>query len=299
MISNATCPSCWEPSLDGLLCRKCTWRLRVSLTEIPILMGEFTTSYTRQGRAGTNAGRMKTDQYVGPLPFDGYASDARDVAIATIGTWIREISVGDFYIRVNQEVVNLQKGGPHTIIREEHHPVPATMSAWCSWLLDRITRIRGREDVADIKDEIVHCHQFIRSAVDIASQHVFAGACEICGKGDLYGIDGGKTATCKACGALVDDFPMRRARLVVQAEDAKVDKATILKALPEVYGVAISDTRFRKWISRGTLTRAVVLEKSWDADGKRIIPQRYRVGDVLDLIKGIATRRAGDLRKTG
>lgn len=259
-----TCPACKDLSADGLLCRRCTTRCRKDLEKLPELWWELEITQTRQSQAGTGVGGRGATS---PLPFDGRASDARDSISNTISTWVRELDMGD----------------------TEH--LASNFRAWCRWLGDRIQRIRGHVAAGEIADELSRCVALARRVIDPHGGAAFAGPCEVCG-GDIYGPRGGQRGTCRKCGLVVDDLEMRWARIAVQAEDAWVDKRTMLAAVPSAYGVELSDTRFRKWTSRGKLTGRIRIVR-FEAN-RPVVDRIYRVGDVTDLINAHATRqRAG------
>jgi hypothetical protein len=95
-------------------------------------------------------------------------------------------------------------------------------------------------------------------------------------EGDVYGVVGGKTGTCRTCGAQVAQDE-RRAWL----DDQVRDKAFRAAHIADAYGINVNT--IRTWAARGHLVQHGI-----DRDLRPV----YLVGDVLDLARAAAIRRA-------
>lgn len=184
--------------------------------------------------------------------------------------------------------ISLTKGEPcEWRTRTETIPLPATMTAWCGWLDRRIARIRAHVDAATIADELESVAKLLVRTIQPHVGKRFAGPCDVCG-GDIFGWPGDDTGTCKACGIVVNDIARRWARMDAAVEDEICDKQTILRAMPALAGEQLTDTRFRKWVSRRQIHRRIK-----GVDRNRWITG-WRVGDVIDLMEQAAKRRSRD-----
>ena len=253
------CPSCGSRVPDWLLCRSCTDRLERDLTALPELMRELRTTYTRQSQAGTGNGGKGAET---ALVFDENAATVQDEVINTIGTWIREMDLGD-----------TQNLAPN-------------MRAWCRWLLDRINRIRGHAAGGELVDEIADCVKRVKRAIDRPADRLYCGKCDVC-QADMWARQGEDDIICQTCKnalpSVVSSYSVdvRRSAMLAAAADSLATRSEILTAVPGMYGVPINGDTFQTWVKRGRLA------DKGTRDGQKI----YRLGDALDLARDVATRK--------
>ena len=276
MTDRPICPSCQAEQDDSLLCQRCTGKLSWSLSRVlpesgPITPGgrqtlpwedqrgdwtgvsdQLTVSLARLSQRGSRNGGRSNEQ---PLPYDQGASDAIGALRFVLAKWVRHLTMGD--------------------------PWPQdTLEGMAQWLLDRMQRIRGNDHAADIKDEIITYVSRAIKTIDAPASSVFVGKCKECDKGDIYARPDSDTGICRTCEAMSTGINVQRQAMLVAVEERLASKREILNALPGIYGVELSDTRFRKWLSRGRITAAGMNGKD----------ELYRVGDVLDLANGERAR---------
>ena len=267
---NPTCPVCTRESPDNLLCHTCTSAFEADLTpvpaatgqvtDIPTLWSELATTYQRQAQTGDGNGR-RADAEV-PLPFSVTAATVRDSVANTISTWIRDL-------------------------QQPKEPAPEpTMKAWCAWLLERVSRIRGHEAVEQIVDEIHYAASILRSAVDRPGETTYCGKCEVCGK-ELRANPDAEKVTCRWCWIGGDErtypVPKKLANMWEHADEARLTRAQILEAL--VYnGVPVNAATFRSWIHRGPRGGLGLTPVEHRHNGTPL----YRLGDALALARAAA-----------
>lgn len=144
-------------------------------------------------------------------------------------------------------------------------------------------------------DVIEKCVRRIRGVVDGPAPKRYLGPCGnelatiaaygphpeqyVTCEGDVYGTVGGKTGTCRMCGAQVDQGERRR-WLDDEVRQYAYTPSEIVSAYPEIKRNTIN-----QWASRGRLTGHDV-----DGNGRA----RYNLGDVLDLAAVDAARRETD-----
>lgn len=306
-MTTSFCPSCHAEQQDMTLCHKCTAALRSSLRRVLRFPGanarppvrqapsgpvrrvidayppltqpgdaygaqslpwedqrsdwtgiddQLTVSLARLSRRGNRNGARSTEQ---PLPFDLGASDAIAALRNVLATWVRDIE-GD------------GQDWPED-----------TLPGMAQWLLDRMTRIRQHEAADQIKWEITGAVSHAMHMIDTVDARVLVGRCPVCNQGDVYAMPNADVGLCRKCEAVVADVQGQRSSMLASAEHRLATKPEILKAIPSMYGVEITDTRFRKWVSRGRIEARGVDDKG---------AQLYRVGDVLDVANGDRARSA-------
>ena len=222
------CPACTRRSDDGLLCTSCTDRLKEDLTLLPIYMAELSTTYLRQAHTGDGSGGKTHEE---PLPYNHDAATVRDSVINTVGTWIRELSLGDDV------------------------DLAPNIRAWCRWLHDRAQRMRGHVAAEEICDEIHYAVGIVRAAIDRAAESTYCGKCDVCSK-DLHASPDAPHAVCRYCyiGGRENSYPIpgRRANDWKLAADKLLTRAQVLEAL--IYlRLEVNAATFRSWIHRGAL----------------------------------------------
>ena len=293
------CPACGAESRDHLLCRKCTAQLRGALLDIaprltPMqalvaarsapgkltaggrqtlpwedqrgswtgLDDQLMASMAKTGRSGGRTGGRSASV---PLPLDLGAVSARIELRNALARWVGELNLGP--------------GG--TVLSGW----PAdTITAMGAWMLDRLQVIRGHAQAADIKRDVCSAVGQARRVINApASSQQLVGRCDVCG-GDIYAAPSSDMGACRSCERVVTGVAVRRGAMLSAAEDKLVTKREALSVLPSMYGVEVSDTRFRKWVSRGRLS------VSGCDVASRV--ELFRVADLLDLVHGEVRRAA-------
>lgn len=284
------CPACGAAAADWMLCKLCVKRLQGDLEQLPDLMRDLTLTFTRQTQTGTGNGGKGAET---PVPFvDVDRRAVVDEVANTIGTWIRELDMGDFNVcRCATPMARCDQ------------IIPSTLKAWCGWLLARVERIRGNAAAGEIADEIGHCVLRLRRLVDLPAEKVFCGACPICGD-NMWARMGKDTVTCRRCveahelaeASDGERLPVpppsysvteQRDRLKLQLQSRLATPKEILTAIPSIYGVEINSGTFRSWVSRGRIV----------AKGQRGASILYSVDEALTLAAEVASRAAAKATK--
>ncbi|TKV61857.1 hypothetical protein FDO65_10040 [Nakamurella flava] len=159
-----------------------------------------------------------------------------------------------------------------------------TITAMGAWLLERIDFVRGHARADEIKWDVCGAVAQARRVINApSSSQQLAGRCEVCG-GDIYAAPTSDIGACRQCERVVTGVAVRRGAMLTAAEDKLVTKRQALAILPSMYGVEVSDTRFRKWVSRGRLAVS-----GCDVADRVDL---FRVADLLDLVHGEVRRSA-------
>lgn len=261
-----TCPACPAVTGDGLLCRRCVATLRGLLELVGPTEAGLSAPRALPWETGRQEWTGMTDQLRTSLARIGprysasmpnlQAVEARDHLQACLATWVIDLELGD--------------GWPED-----------TLHDMAAWLLLRMERIRSHPASGEIHADLVGAVRRARHAIDSRPDRQFAGRCPICTTGDVYAVDGADEGACTECTEVIGGIKLIRKRMLTAAEDVLATKQEILDALPEGWGVTITDAAFRKWLQRGRLT------DRGEREGRSV----FRVGDVLDLAHGIAQRR--------
>lgn len=259
------CPTCGGQSRDWSLCRACANTLLSELRALPDVMRDLQDK--RVGRTVMPApANMVSDPEEAPVPFSDQARRVHDLIVSTVGSWIRALT---------QDAADLDDLGP-------------TMPSWCSWLAQRIDRIRYHEAAGQIADDIGGCIKRARAAVDLPPELRLVQRCEVCGHGIFAGPED-KTVVCVHCKrANVEPLPeidveQARSRLdgMVEHQWATASKCALVLA---AYGMPVRADTIQNWARPERGGRLKV--RGVDGAGRRL----YRVGDVADLVRA-ATRR--------
>ena len=263
------------PSSDGgsTACPGHWNRLEQLLAETPAIVAELDTTITRQAHITlTSAGRRPAEPkeahdglgvHEQPLPFNLGASEALDLLHRTLWPWVRE--------------------------GLEAHPEMPTPSPGAVGLSRALLRLhgwlQGHPDGALAIDEITYAHVVARRAIDRGADLDYAGPCgadidgETCPE-DLYVAHDALVARCRTCGTEWD-VPERRATLLEVARDRLVTTTEACRAV-KTYGANgehVTPAMLRGWKHRGR-----IVGHPDPRDGR----DRYRLGDVLDLMAGHA-----------
>lgn len=250
-MSELSCPVCFHPVRDGLVCRVCTGHIRKDIEALPGWMAELDLQLTRQGQLGTGNGGRGAET---PLVFDVRSSETRDLIVNTVTSWVRDM----------QETY-----------ADDMDP-GTDMESWCAWLVERIHRIRGHQDVEHMAGEMRHCVHLAIQSVDLPQLRLPCGPCPTCGKpvSAPIGADEGK---CRACAweGVDSRVPADHSlpSVLTRAREALVTRKQILDAA-RLYQVEIDRRRLSEWVKTGRLKAVHVSDEG---------TPHYRVGDALDL----------------
>lgn len=263
------CPNCYREQADWLLCKSCSDRLVRQLRAMPGLLHELRVTIERRDHVGAG-GKSSGDS---PLPYKIIPATVEDSVRTELSTWVRELDYGD-----TRDLADNPR-------------------AWCNWLADRIERIRGHVAVAEITGGIAYFTGEVLRAIDRPADLEYVGKCDLCG-GDLYVRHGEAAAICRKCEATgVEasyDAVAKRDEVMRRAEHqwaTAAGCATVLAA----FGMDVKAETVQNW-ARPKLPR-------WEGDAQRpakLHPQGvnsagqrlFRVGDVMDLARARAARRA-------
>lgn len=269
-VTAPTCVVCGAPTPDGYACAKEAAQAAQKLAAIVDLAPEARrVAYGLQGRSQGGASGKPGSR----SPGNDDALDALTEIQNCLTGWAR--------------VVAEERGRPYT----ERQGDPIVIAA--EYLMGHGDWWRHQAFVDEAYADFEKCARRIRGVVDGPSPKRYLGPCGAptvlldpmddefedegppC-EGDVYGTVGGKTGTCRTCGAQVDQDE-RRAWL----DDQVRDKAFRAAHIADAYGINVKT--IRSWADRGPL-----LAHGHDREGRPL----YLVGDVLDLAAQAAARRA-------
>lgn len=250
---SAQCGTCGQPVHDvGILCAKCTGKLRRQLLDVTELdmLTEIEITITRQNVTGNGAGESGS-----AVPFDPEASARAAHLRARLTKWTR------------------------TLLGNSDHVWPQDPAAW---LADQTNTIRLRDWAKTCQDELGAAIEAVRASIDTPAQLAFVARCgaqifdpyvgrEItCGRVIWARPDAG-VGHCK-CGNTVD----RKEAQVKLLDDARdeVYPTTTLVRLLGACGLSVPAGTIRQWKARGDLHQVNPISSPRPL---------YRVGDVLDL----------------
>jgi len=265
-----------------LVCGRCADRLFLDLAGVPGLAHALDAAHAKALRFGASRPRPPASrpaseaQEEAPLPFDPRASVAIAVLFDTLEAWVDRIAA---------------ERGIDRPPRELYRPMDAwaVLGAWLcahvSWLRssplgpEAVVKLRAAVraacSVVDRPPDLAYAGPCRASVVDADGLHVECGA-------DLYARPGEPQVTCRACGAA---YPLSEQRqwLLAQVEDMLLPATELARAIDGL-GVEVTPTAIRKWKQRGRLA-----PHGHNVRGHPL----YRVGDVLDVVKGVAARGHG------
>lgn len=274
-------PECDEPVADGLLCARDTSRLRHALREIPGAFKDLDLTTTRQSKTGGGKRGRET-----PLPFDVDAAAAREAVIMTVASWIRDLAETHGEDLDHRELVC--HGHACTVVVS--WAPGRTMSGWCSWLLERMHRIRAHPAVEQLWDELIDCGRLIDREVDRPADQTYLCACALCGS-PVFGPEHQDEVECRACALVVgkgdDGEPLGYIPVYSRAEERQRSKDALREtavpagdlrtAIAHVEGWWPNRKTVHSWITRG-----------------RLVPVEWR-GDVPLYSVADAVARAADI----
>lgn len=270
------CVRCSRPTPDGYADVHCRDRAAGQLASIIDLTPSARSVAYGLARRGEGASSGKPGSR---SPGNDDAMDALDEIQNLLTTLARDIAE--------------MRGAQFTSAAFEGHRVADPLIEASSWLGGQLEWVRHAVDGTEpyairAFSEIAECAARMRSIVDGPRAKKYLGPCgaetawapgtmiatEIC-EGDVYGVPGNSTGTCRTCGAKVDQAE-RTAWLDSEVRAYAYTAAEIADAYPSIKANTI-----RQWLSRGLLVAHGELE------GRPLL----LLGDVLDLAAGDAARR--------
>jgi hypothetical protein len=269
----------------GTVAGRQPWETRTGVTALE-LVGELTTTGARQSRMGAGGGGAATPKHERALPFVATANDLAvelhaaclDLAAAVLRTDAHDAPIGP------------------------RRPGPASIHAAdvAAWLLTRLDALAWHPGIVRTHArDLVRLVARGRTTVDRRPGRWYAGPCATPLRdeaGDLVIVDGEQAycdgelyarpeapvVRCPTCdtGHRVE---FRRAELLRLAEDRLETATTLSRALTGLLDTDVRPDRIRQWKRRSRL-----VSRGHDDNGDPV----YRLGDVLDLLKADAARRA-------
>lgn len=243
------CAACGSASVDGLLCTRCSERLRSDLLSIASMWEGL---YGARGSGGRSGGGRSSDMT--PLPMSARALKVASYVRNQLQSWVRELDLGDLVID--------QRGcwcEPYRACRGWRRvSIPDDPKLWALWLSRRIQRVRGHAASDEICAEFEYCRTLLRRAIDAPPDLVTCGRCPICG-GDVLARRGDIEGICRRCeqSGVVSALPVdsSRAGMWDQVPSMELTRNLIMQALP-MYGVRLKPATFRQWVHRGKIRPA-------------------------------------------
>lgn len=224
------CPVCNAPTKDGLACRPDAIAMLKDLEALPGWMVELDLQLTRQGQLGAGNGGRGAET---PLVFDVRSSETRDLIVNTMSTWVRDLA---------------------ETYADDADP-GEDMTAWCAWLVGRIERIRGFQDVKQMADEVRHCVILAIQAVDLPQVRLTCGPCPVCGKGVSAPL-GAEEGVCRHCAwagvETVVKVDNSLPSVLNRAREMEVSRQQIL-TMARMYHVDIDRRALSRWVLTGRL----------------------------------------------
>lgn len=285
------CPACGSKSSDWLLCGYCTDSLLEDLAELPGLFRDLRITHTRQSQFGGSSSSGDS-----PVPFDRRAEPKMQAIRNTLGTWLRTLDAGDLYSRSAPICTcrPYRACQPHVIVT---FTPGVSVRSWCAWMAARIQRIRGHEAVEQMTADIHDCVTAARKVIDSPPDLILCGSCPVCAH-PMYAKVGEVETFCRQC---------KRANLAA-AEPVEIKAPTYdiktsregMLSLVEHQWVTIAECS-SLLASFGLPVRADTISNWARADRGAVLSRRgtntagvalYRVGDVADLIRDAAARKA-------
>lgn len=294
-MSDIACPNyaeCGVWTQDGLLCSRCTSRLRHALRKLPEAYPDLDVTLSRQSKTGEPGKRGRET----PVVFDQVASLTKTDVLHTLIVWI-----GDLAERMGEDLDqrDLICHG-HTCVTVITWKPGRTVRDWCEWIIHRMAQIRSHPDAAKIYDELIYTLRIALRAVDRPADVEFAGRCDLCGS-DIYARPGtelaGEEVACRKCVEVVGpdgyvpyyDVADRRSWMRAQYRESLAPAAEIILVSPSMFGVEINPNTFRSWVNRGLLA----------ASGNGPAGPLYSVDRVVTLASQAAERSTKRNRPKG
>ena len=168
----------------------------------------------------------------------------------------------------------------------------ATTAALCRLLAEHLTSVATLEWAGEFVRDICERESWLQRLTVSVAPGWYAGACNVC-EAPTHVVPGLTWVTCLTCGAttyardhldtVLDEArgwvarPMRLAEAIVALVDTE-------QSVPRLH------KRISKWGERGQITAL----RKVDADGDEVGPKRFRLGEVLDLLRSEGQTRLND-----
>lgn len=268
------CAACSRPVSDARLCRSCLDDLKAELRQVPWLTEQLTITLTRQARVGTRNGRRGTET---PLVFHLAASVDLETLRDGLSMWCHAVAQ--------------QRG---VTVDAAHDPVE-----YAAWLLRWAGEVAQHENADELLGDILAMTKAARRTIDLAPDLRYVGPCDGhraiepdtigCGK-DLYASLNAFTVTCHTDSCTAEyNIETRRIWLLEQAVDQLRTTTQLSRELPWIAGVVISAKLIGMWAARGKLTKYL----PHPHDTRQAT--RYRIGEVIELAREMATDQAAQM----
>lgn len=266
----STCPVCTAEQPEGLLCHSCTTVLEKVLAEIPWLVGELTTTISKQAKIGIQSGKGAPAHERNPINYG--ALTVADELGNTLTTWARDIGMAG-------------------------NITGSATSAAARYLLGHIADVRKHTAVSEMVDEITDASHRARQMVDRPADKQFVGPClaetpdddgrAITCLDDIWAATDAHEATCRTCG-ITHDVAERRLWMLREAEDRLFTVREAAQLIGSYGQFIVSESTVRGYVKRGWIIYHGKVE------GSSVI----RLGDLLDIIKDPDRRKAGRKLRT-
>lgn len=261
-MSRIPCTACRAPVATGhTLCPAHVEDLGAILGRLSTILDDLDVTISRQNRMAVTHTRVKSDER--PLPFAVEASNRHHDLTISIGRWAEAFGVVQYG-------AGLARSG-----------APRAQARYLVVMLPAIVR---HPDAGAMLRDFERLVERAQREIDRPPDLLYVGICSANGcTHDIYTDPAQATATCAVCGAR-HDVAERRAIMLSHVEDVLATAAEIARAVA-TYGADgdfLTVTRIRQWKRRGRIVPRGV--------DKRGDP-KYRVGDVLDLVRHAGRRR--------
>lgn len=248
-----TCPEpCGKRVDDGYLCHACTATLAATICSAPMWADQLGLVLVRLTRYTDPSGRRNA---AAPLPYNPAASGPAQ--------WL------DASLRAAADAYGCPKDVRH-----------GRLGLVAAWLRANVDLIRVSEDAGYWTGRITAAVVRASEVCDRPPDQWYAGTCPDCAR-DLYPSTDDEYVKCP-CGKTwrVDE---RRTELLKAARNVEAPGPVIARALTSL-DAPVTQELLRKWRHKGKLKARGMTEGPHPAN-------KYRVGDVLDLITKEERRR--------
>lgn len=280
------CLNCGAETSNGLaLCELCQRKVLLALEFIPIYFRNL--ARWRPGRAGSR-----------PVPGSRvlYDGDQEQGTGDRISDRLDEAASA-----LTERAQKLVEARPHlarlldrlAAARAAERVDEAQAVAWlCRGFSRYLASLSTLDWCGEFVSELAHHEETLRRLTETAVPGWYAGGCSHC-HAPTYVVPGLRWVTCRRCGAttyagdhldtILDEArswvarPMRLAEAVVALVDEELSVQRLHK-------------RISKWGERGRLTAL----RRLDADGDPSGPKRYRLSEVLDVLRSEGATRVTD-----
>ena len=279
------CLHCGAETTNGLaLCDLCQRKTATDLEFLPIYFRNL--ARWRPGHAGSRpvpGSRVLYDGTPTGLGTGDRISDTLDEVVTELTTWARALSGDRAFVRpLTLTDAVLADDLAIEIAHELVHDQPRAVSLLSAGFTDHLTSMATLDWCGEFVRQLAETEELLRRLTERLVPGWYAGACR-CGA-STYVVPGLTWVSCGGCGAIthapdhletiLDEargwvaHPRRLAEAVVALVDSEL-------SVPRLYD------RIRKWSERERL----IVHRYLDVDGDEVGPKRYRLGEVLDVLR--------------